>query len=429
MRKNFIGWSTTTASWILSLSVLSMQNTLLTPSANAQAIVEETSQKIDIVGTHVVEGDQVILRVIVNDEAGRPNLSLDESDFLVNVDGRELPSYSLAQPGEATPPEAWVIVLLDLSGSMDRDDASGQRKLDGATNAIETFIQSLGSRAGKTQVSVVPFGLGRGNCRGYTVDSSTLDNFLAANSEELKDEIDSMGRGDNLCASTDLYSPLISATNFLSDLDDSQADSAESGAEPQPRLSVILLSDGYHSRPDIIEESDALTELESILLRKPNITIHTLGYGFTPEQLQRKYSLSRPADILHVLSGRVKPEDFVDRDALAEIASLSGGIAEFGGDAEQISQNLQIFLDALLGEYEIDFTEPNPERSARREVTVTVLSDFFNTSDTEHYITYGPGREVPLSTRIGILSMTLVALGAGGGVPFWMWAKNLTKEL
>ena len=58
----------------------------------------------------------------------------------------------------------------------------------------------------------------------------------------------------------------------------------------QPRLSVILLSDGFHNKGN---EKNEFENLEILLKDNPQIIVHTLGYGFTPEELGKRIGKSK----------------------------------------------------------------------------------------------------------------------------------------
>ena len=59
-----------------------------------------------------------------------------------------------------------------------------------------------------------------------------------------------------------------------------------------------------------------------VLKSYPGITVHTLGYGLTPEQLQQKYGLNQPPTIkdLRQSGGVVAAEEFSNPERLEQIA-------------------------------------------------------------------------------------------------------------
>jgi len=388
-------------------------------------------QEAEIVGRPQVEEDEITVRIKVTDANNRPVLNLNPSNFELIVDGEVTPFDPQAwkKPGEATPPPAWGIILLDFSGSMTQPDSSGVTKLDGAVEAIREFTSILEDRAGNTQLAIVPFGVGGQSCPNgdKPVNDETLNKFFAASDFNLQNFLDNL-IDETPCASTNIYEPLLSAVRFLNNREDPRFYLEDEALGPDPRLFIILLSDGFHNAP-ATDKDQAFDQLSELIQINPNITIHTLGYGLTPEELGEKFNLGRAATFTDVTSGKVPAEEFVDKDDLARIASLTGGIAEFSGDAREIANNLQTFLDALLGEYEITY-EAVGDRGEPHTVEVEV-GDQNNAviSNAERYRNSDFGRTVSRSARVKILSLTLLGMLVGGVAPFWLWAQDLKKNL
>ena len=394
-------------------------------------------KEVKILGNPIVDEDRVTLRVKVTGEGDRSVMDLIDTNFQLRVDGKslDLNPKDWKSPEETIPPPAYVVVLVDFSGSMESKDSSGKTKLEGAIKAIREFISTASKRGGTTEVSIVPFGESGEKCQGYEVSEEELGNFFSAADVKLTNYLEYLENQD-LCASTDLYAPLTKAIRFLGDtsnpdfypLQNLEEESTANSNLPQPRLSIILVSDGYHNKPNEIQDFDALKDT---IKRKSNIVIHTLGYGLTPEQLGEKYKLNRPVTRrdLGNKKEQVRPEEFVDRDRLSEIAQLTGGIAEFSGNAQTIADSLQTFLNALLGEYEMSYYEPNPVRGSKHEVKVIITSDdkIPVTSESEGYtikIWITPPRGVRLSILIG----TLFFLVTGGLIPFYLWGQHLKQS-
>ncbi|BDA65949.1 hypothetical protein CAL7716_001150 [Calothrix sp. PCC 7716] len=388
------------------------------------------AKNAEIVGNPTVNDDRITVRIKVRNAEERPVMALQDTDFKLLVDGKEVTfkNNDWKSPEESTPPPAWIIVLLDFSGSMEKPDSKGTKKIEGAIQAIRQLKNVLKERGENTQIAIVPFGEPGANCPGNPINQETLDKFFPANDFKLTNNLDYLA-GLTPCASTNLYEPLKKAVNFLANPKDPRFNVPEGSSEPQPRLSIILLSDGYHNFPN--EEED-FQNLTSLLKRNNNIIVHTLGYGLTPEQLGQKYNLGKPATRADIGSGEGKvPEaEFVDKARLAEIAKLTGGIAEFSGDAEAIAENLQLFLNALLGEYEITYTQPNAERGSKHDVQVVVTSKGGKPVESlpKGYTITVFGRPLPLPVRLGMLVSTLVLLSLGGIVPFYYWGEHLKKH-
>ena len=422
MRKNIIALSTTTAFWTprLSLSLL----LLLTLAYPGLAQVKKT----EVIGSPTFKDEKVTIRIKVNNQEDRPVMGLEDTNFKLTVDKKEVKfkPKDWKSPEETVPPPAWIIVLLDFSGSMNQVDSGGTKKIAGAINAIRQFTKISGERGGNTQISIVPFGKAGSKCPESPVNKETLDKFLAANDFKLQNNLDYLS-SLSPCASTDLYEPLTKAVEFLANTKDSRFYLPENSSQPQPRLSIILLSDGYHNALNEATDFAALTKL---LKKHENITVHTLGYGLTPQELGVKYKLGRPATRADLNKRKVPEAEFVDQQRLAEIAKLTGGIAEFSGNAERIAENLQLFLNALLGEYEITFTQPNAERGSKHKVQVKVSSQDGKAkeSKTIEYIMPVFGRSLPLGVRlIMVISVLFIAI-IFGIVPFHYWGKYLKAE-
>ncbi len=419
MKIKFIVLSTIIAFWTPKLSLcLLMFGFLATP-------VWGEEQNVEIVNKPRVNDDQVTLRVKVTGVQNRPEIDLDQEDFQVFVEGNNIAAFNWKSPTETIPTPARIVILLDFSGSMKNLDQRGNTKLEGAIAAIRAFLDVASKRGGDTQVAIAPFGEGRGTCVGYTVDDQTLDNFFPADSPELQKYLNELSQ-EIPCASTDLYNPLIDTVNFLTEkyppLDPNLPENSQAN---QPRLAVILLSDGYHSQRN---EAEDFQYLQTILKRNPQITVHTLGYGQSPTELGKLYKCDKTAATRADLGKgkcKVPPDQFVDEERLAEIATLTNGIALFSANPDIIADNLQEFLTAILGEYEITYTQPQPERGKLYSVNVSVTPTN-TTSNTEYYrFFWSP---LPRQVRFGMLFGIFATLGLGGILPFWLWGKYIKHK-
>ncbi|MDH6076563.1 VWA domain-containing protein [Chrysosporum ovalisporum ANA283AFssAo] len=426
MKKKSTVLSTTIASLThkLSLSILLVAS-LASPSWANNNVAKNVAE---IVNNPRVKDDRVTIRIKVKNSADRPVMGLEDTNFKLLVDEKEVPfaTKDWKSPEETIPPPAWIIVLLDFSGSMNQLDRGGTKKITGAINAVRQFIQVLSQRGGDTQISIVPFGKSGSNCQGYPVNNETLGKFFGAKDFKLQNYLDYLAK-TTPCASTDLYTPLNQAIRFFANGEDENFDTSENSDAPQPRRSIILLSDGYHNQ---INENQDFEALKKLLKNNPLITVHTLGYGLTPTELGQKYKLGRPANRADLASGKVPESEFVDQKRLQEIASLTGGITEFSGNAKAIAENLQLFLNALLGEYEITYTQPNAERGAKHDVQVVVnipRSESVKSPPKAYRITVF-GRSLPLMVRLIMLICVLLAMVFAGVLPFYFWGEALKQE-
>ena len=424
MYKKSIDSSTIIASLTRKLSISILMLAAFASPSLAQV------KEAEIVDNPTVNDDQVTVRIKVKGAEERPVMGLEDTDFNLKVDREEVNfnSRDWKSPEESTPPPVWIVVLLDMSGSME-SFSQNTRKLDGAINAIRQLIKESSERGNETQIAIVPFGeSGENDSCGYPVDQKSLDNFFAAGDAKLNNYLDNL-KAKKPCASTNLYEPLQKTIRFLGDSENTNFYPPEDSGKTQPRLSIILVSDGFHNDGN---EAQEFQNLSNLLRRNNNIIIHTLGYGLTPKQLGEKYNLRRAATRSDIGkgSGKVPAEEFVDKQRLAQIANLTGGIAEFSGNAEAIAENLQLFLNSLLGEYEITYTHPNAERGSKHEVQVVVNSQAGEPveSSPKGYTIPVFGRSLPLPVRIAMLGIILLLVLLGGVLPFYLWGKRLKQE-
>jgi hypothetical protein len=414
-----IAWSTTTASLTRKLSLACLLTGCLVQPGWAKI------KSAEISGNPTINDDRVTVRIKVKNPDGKPVMGLNKNDFKLFVDNQELKfkSKDWKNPEQATPPPVWIVILLDFSGSMNQPDSTGQPKLAGAVAAIREFVKVLGDRGGDTQISIVPFGEGGKGCEGNPVTKETLDKFFPAGDFKLESYLDKLAK-TKPCASTNLYDPVIKSLQFFSNPSDSRFSSKEESDRLKPRLSIVLLSDGYQNKTN--EPAD-FKKLEDELKNHEEILVHTLGYGMTPEQLGAKYALGHSATRKDIGKGakRVPEEEFVDRDRLKQIAQISGGIGEFSGNPKDIASNLKLFLNALLGEYEITYNEPNPERAKKHVISATVQGV---KSAEQGYTMTVFGRSLPFTTRLLLFGSTLAVMGLLGVIPFWLWGWKIKNE-
>ncbi len=389
--------------------------------------------KAEITGSPTVQEDKVTVRVKVSDPSDRPLVGLEESNFGLIVDGKPLAikPNNWKSPEDVIPPPAWIIILIDLSGSMNELDARGTTKVAGAFKAVRKFNEILAERSKnapdilKPRIAIVPFGEPGKDCAGYPVDKDSLDKFFPAGDFKLTNYLDALAQ-EKPCASTNLYEPLSKAVRLLGNKKDARFYPPVDSGIPQPRLSIILLSDGYHNKP---KEEEDFKELTSLLHRNSQVIVHTLGYGSTLEELGKKYKLNRPAKRSDIDEKKVPEPEFVDQERLAEIAKQAGGISEFSADADTVAEKLKLFLNTLLGEYEISYEQPNADRGSKHEVkVVATVGDKTAESPPALYTISVFGRSLPLEIRLIILGGTIFLIGFGGIIPFYFWAKYLDEE-
>ncbi|NEQ14894.1 MAG: VWA domain-containing protein [Moorea sp. SIO3E2] len=449
MKKKSIALSTTIVSLTRKLSLLILCAGCFTYPSGVQA------QEAKILNA-TVEDEQVKIRIQVKNEYDQPVTNLTDENFQVYVNNDKVtfkPKH-WKNPTKAEQPSAWIIFLLDMSGSMAKPDKPGssQSKLEGATAAMREFIKNTADRSSHTQVAIVPFGEPHPkNCPkgGYPVNQATLNKFFPVGDSELQNYLGELA-SKKPCAATNVYKPLTEAVNFLSEQrgDPRFYPKKEKFWQPQPqqpRLSIILLSDGYHSTSATKEaEEQEFETLKRLIKVNDNIIVHTLGYGLKPRELAEKYKNNgfskqeaTREDVFYTEGGKKKlppnkvpEEEFVDRDRIDEISRITGGICKISGDAQALGKSLKVFLDALLGEYEITYNDPNPIRAERHQVQVKVDSRHVSTerSEPKPYRITSFGWSLPLPIRLTMFLGTFVVMGVGGAVPFYLWGQYLKRE-
>ena len=226
------------------------------------------SSKIEV-SSRPTDADIVTLKVKVVNDDNIPIEGLQKSEFKlqtariiaksqdtpINLDFAEVTKFRLIPPGEQlTSDPAYVVILLDMSGSMRKKDASRVKKIDGAIRAIKGFIQLVREKNLPVHISLVPFGESQIAQDNYEVNQEIIaKNFLPADSPDLDKRVADLASSPTN-AGTNLYNPLKEAVKYLGDNSEELTRQANSSNdlrkdEPQipPKLAVMLLSDGYHN--------------------------------------------------------------------------------------------------------------------------------------------------------------------------------------
>ncbi|NEQ41602.1 MAG: hypothetical protein F6K40_37580, partial [Okeania sp. SIO3I5] len=132
-----------------------------------------------------------------------------------------------------------------------------------------------------------------------------------------------------------------------------------------------------------------------LIKESPEITIHTLGYG---------YSQGNNSEI--------------DPEVLKKLAQASGGIFLFSANSTEINQALDTFLVSLLGEYEIRYQPTSIKQYEKETVKITV-----GELSAEEKFRINNIPSLPFITRMLILGGTLIFCFIFGLLPFigWQW--------
>ncbi|MBD2371006.1 MULTISPECIES: VWA domain-containing protein [Leptolyngbya] len=391
-------------------------------------------KQVEIMGKQIVD-DRVILRVQARDARQDPITSLKRDNFQLEVNDQPLSpeNWSFSRPDEASPPPLRMIVLLDFSGSMKEPDGNGTKKFERAITGIRGLIQKLADRdTNQTKVNLVLFGKpstgDQDKCspdikpKLFYDDNPNAakllsnDRFYSPSDPRLKEALEMYAKSSP-CAATNLYSSITAAVKAL-------RQTQPSGFNQElPQLAIILLSDGYDNQSP--NERQAFEALSTLLQDKPKVWLHALGYGESPQDVGRGCGLNQAATRENV-RGKIACEGrFMDQERLEQIADATGGIHTFSAAGDEIVRELETrFLNALRGQYELKYENPNPERGTRHSVKVSANQV---SSQPESYTMTLFGREVKWQTRLPtvILAGALFLLAI---VPFSLWARSLQSQ-
>lgn len=446
------------ASWTpkLKLGIVAFLLGFLPLPAFANSNIEVSPRPMD--------GDIITFKVRVVNDDNIPIEGLQTSDFKIetariitkhqgtpiNLQFSEINRFKLIPPGEELKPDpAYVVILLDMSGSMNVKDASGVKKIDGAIRAIRGFIKLVREKNLPVHISLVPFGESNKAEDNYEVNQEIISqNLLSANSPKLDQRVAELA-SSSINAATNLYDPLKTAVKYLGN--NSQEFTRKENlnrdvngeAEPiPPKLAVILLSDGYHNS-NRRTENQQFEKLEKVFQEHPSVRVYTLGYGESLRQLRKRavdcnisYSLLDQKEAVDLIqSCRIRGGSIsnyiVDQPRLKQIAELTGGISKFPPNAKEAVNSLETFFKALR-EYELQYKQPNAAPAEEYQVQVSI-----NSSSRQLNLNAEPVKirmpnislyKLPLiPDRLIILVLTLGILGGG---LWWFndWSKQLKDE-
>ncbi|HBE20767.1 MAG TPA: VWA domain-containing protein [Cyanobacteria bacterium UBA11149] len=400
-----------------------------------------TTVKIDRWST---TSDRVTLKVKVLNNNRIPILGLEEQAFRVKTKDKfgnphtlQSPEIRVLSPEESHPQQTYVAILLDMSGSMKQKDTARVKKLDGAVNAIRGFINLVKAENLPVDISIIPFGEGCNH--SYQVTTKTIeDNFKSASNSELEKQLDELAKVP-VCAATNIYQPLTETVKYLRNRFPPSPSEIDAQDKPLPKLSVILLSDGFHVYRN--NEPQQFENVINLLKQNSQITVHTLGYGESLAHLRNRAICFKyiPDDRLTVddvangcrLPGSDIQEFIVDEDRLKKIAQTTGGIHEFPEDAEAVAKSLKTFFTTLR-EYEIIYQQPGSDRATIHPTKIEINSPDrgINTlqSETENIrMSNFIYRALTFTQRLPLLILT-VFIGLVGVLPFIQWSKKLKQQ-
>lgn len=400
------------------------------------------------ISRYSTESDRVTLRFRVFDNNNIPIEGLNRQDIqILSTDSQGNPVNSSTIKFDLVPPErqsqpdpAYVAILLDMSGSMQHNDSGGTKKITGAIQAIDKFIEQAKSNNIPVKISLVPFGYKGGNqCEHlYEVTQQTIAKnspFYDITNDTLKSQLKELS-GIPVCASTNLYQPLQAAASYLKN----EFASITSNVNPektQPRLAVILLSDGYDSTKD-----EQIQNLKHFLQQSPSVTVHSLGYGESLSQLRDRAQctiLIPPNDQLTAdtvsqycrLPNQDIREFIIDENFLKNIATATGGIYKLSANANEIAKSLTDFLTTLR-EYELVYRQPGADRATIHQTKIQInspsrgINKLTSSAETIRISNFHYQR-ISLLHRINILAFTTI-LASIGILTFIKWSHHLKQQ-
>lgn len=388
--------------------------------------------------------DNVKLRVKAVDDSNVPIQGLKAKDFQLkttNAQGQQItlkPSQIKFLPSQQSKPDpAYIVMLLDMSGSMKNQDLAGKKKQEEAVKAVREVIRDIRAENMPVQIALIPFGEAGKSCKqGFKVDADEISRRLVnVTNNQLDQQLNTLA-GIEVCAATIIYERLAETVKFLGESNFQSPTKDLMGQPLPPRLAVILLSDGY----DVLRsnEKDRFQNLIEVLHQYPQVTVHAMGYGEKLRQLRDRSNCSLSNSQLTVdnisavcrLPGKDINEFIVDESRLNEIAQATGGIYRLPGNAQEVVETLRTFLTTLR-EYEITYRQPGSDRASLHQTTVGVIAPSRQLNLTAEAkpirmsnFNYCP---LPLPNRFGILVFTLIG-GLFGLFFFITWSKNLKSQ-
>lgn len=351
---------------------------------------------------------EAVIKFQLLDENNKPQTlkeELNKEDIQLKSNGKLVENFTLKKPDEKKLDPNNIIILLDVTGSMNQLVQNNQIRGLAVIAAIRSFIKDINEKEYPLKIALVPFAEDGENCGGGYVPPPVNDNILSKfyppEAPELNKQLSELenhfnSKKERPCGSTNIRQPLGNAIKYLKN----NSPFLAKGSKEPSRLGIILVSDGFDPVLSQKEKSE-LNELEELIKDSPEITIHTLGYG----------------------SSQGIEYDGIDPEVLEKIAQASGGIFLFSANSKEISNALDTFLVSLLGEYEIRY-QPTSIKQYKKEtfeLTVEELS-------TEKKFRINNVPSLPFTTRMWILGGALFGGIIFGVAPFISWRWYIERQ-
>ena len=295
--------------------------------------------------------------------------------------------------------------MLDVTGSMNKPDQNNDIRGLAAIAAIRSFIKDIKEKEYPSKIALIPFAEGGKNCGGGYVPPPVNDNILSKfyppEAPELNKQLSELenhfnSKKERPCGSTNIRQPLGNAIKYLKN----NSPFLAKGSKEPSRLGIILVSDGFDPVLSQKEKSE-LNELEELIKDSPEITIHTLGYGYS----------------------QGTEYDNIDPEVLERLAQASGGIFLFSANSKEISNALDTFLVSLLGEYEIRY-QPTSIKQYKKETVELTVEEL----STEKKFRINNVPSLPFTSRMWILGGALFGGIIFGVAPFISWRWYIERQ-
>lgn len=288
--------------------------------------------------------------VSVTDQNGILLRNLEEQDFAVTENGVEAAEVRFANRDELDLPLA-IQLVLDISGSMDvQVDAEGNTALDLAKQAVRDFAGQLAPR---DRLGLITFSDAAIREVRLTTDRSDLTRSL--------DRLVPWGQ-------TTLWDAI-----FLG-MEELVADS-----DPA-RRALIVLSDGWDNNSQETPQSILTWYEDQVLAKNLGFSVYTIGLGTE-----------------------------IDRGALGNIATRTGGLYLSSPSAEDLANLYQDILTQIQSEYFLEWDSP-AESTAGQIIDVTVNVTAVRSCTPGTYTYRSPGLAAALARAIwpGLLAIAIL---------------------
>lgn len=219
----------------------------------------------------------------------------------------------LSLKGNPTPKPLDIVLVIDRSGSMDRDG-----RMTSAKDAAKIFAQKIIQSSSNNRISIVSFS-----------DSAAINRGLTNNLNNINNTID----GLNADGSTNIYDGLVKANQVLA------------GARADAAKSIVLLSDGIANRPNNNPIKQAINEAA---------TSKNRGYLVFTVGLFNGLSAQDKQTAVNTLTQIASPGNYYDSATVAELTDIYLKIANAVNYAAKEAVVKDILSDEIRNNFTLD---------------------------------------------------------------------------